>query len=80
MTWIIMYNKRNTSSFRKHVVTDHKIIFSHFVSYMDGRLNIVASGDASSVEVIMKTPLSRRKIPDNESSYRRFPQKKVTTC
>ena len=40
MIGMIIYKKRNTSSFRNHVVTDHKRILSHFVSYIDGRPKI----------------------------------------
>ena len=47
MTGIIMYNKRNTSPFRNHVVNVNNIIFSHFVSYGDGRPKVVAGYDAS---------------------------------
>ena len=65
---MIQYNKRNASYFRNHVVTAHKRIFSHFVSYMDWRPNIVAGDDASYLEVSVDTPLSRQKIPNYESS------------
>ena len=68
MTGMILYNKRNASSFRNHVVTSHKIIFSHFFSYMDGIPKIVAGDDSSYLEVGVDTPLSRRKIKNYESS------------
>ena len=66
---MIMYNKRNTSYFRNHVVTAHKSIFSHFVSYMDGQPKIVAYENASSLEGSVDTPLSRWKIPNDDSSF-----------
>ena len=69
MTDIILYNKRNTSSFSNHVVTYHKSTFSHFYSYMNGRPNIVAGGNASSLEGSMETPISRRKMPNYESYF-----------
>ena len=65
---MILYNNRNTSSFRNHVVAAHKSIFSHFVSYMDGRTNIVAGDDYSFLEGIVETPLSCRKMQNDESS------------
>ena len=68
MTGMILYNNSNTYSFRNHVVTAHKRIFSNFVSYMYGRPNIVAGDDASSLDGSVETTLSRRKIPNNESS------------
>ena len=68
MTGMILYNKSNNSSFSKHVVTAHNRIFPHFVSYMDGQPKIVAGDDAYSLEVIVDTPLSRHKMPNDESS------------
>ena len=65
---MIHYNKRNTSSFRNHVVTAHKKN-SHFFSYIYGRPKIVAGDDASSLEGSVKTPLSRGIIPNDDSSY-----------
>ena len=62
-----MYNKRNTYSFRNHVITAYKRIFTIF-SYMDGRPNILAGDDASSLEESMETPLSRRKMPNDDPS------------
>ena len=35
---------------------------------MDGRPKIVAGGDASSLEGIFETPISRHKMPNDESS------------
>ena len=64
---MILYNKSNTSSFSNHAVNAHKSIFVIF-SYMDGQPNIVAGDDASSLEGGVETPLSRRKIPNYESS------------
>ena len=64
---MILYNKRNTSSFRKHAVTAHKSICSHFVSYMDVRQNIMAGDDAPYLEGSVGIPLSPRKIPNDES-------------
>ena len=69
MIGIILYNKRNTFSFRSHFVTAHKSTFSHFVSYIYGQPNIVAGYDASSLEGIVYTPLSRRKMSNYESSF-----------
>ena len=69
ITDMIMHKNRNTSSFRNHVVTSHKIMFSRFFSYMDGRLNIVAGYYVSSLEEIVETPLSRQNIQNDESSW-----------
>ena len=49
MIGMILYNKKKTYSFRKHVVTAHKISFQLF-SYIDGQPKIVADDDASSLE------------------------------
>ena len=39
MTGIILYNKRNTSSFSKHVVTAHTMIFHNlFLTWMGGQI------------------------------------------
>ena len=50
MAVMILRNKRNTSYFRNHVVTDHKRILLHFVPYMDGLSNIVDGDDAFYLE------------------------------
>ena len=68
MTEMILYNKRKVFYFRNHVVTDHKSIRSHFISYMGAQPNILGGNDASSLEGTMYTPLSRHKMPNNESS------------
>ena len=63
-----LYNKGGNSSLRKHVVTNHTRIFSHFFSYMDGRTKIVACEYASYLKGSVENPLSRRKMPNYESS------------
>ena len=68
-TGMVLYNKRNSSSFRNNFVTAHNEIFSHFVSYMDGQTKIVAGDNASSLEGSVETPLSSQKVPNNESSF-----------
>ena len=40
---------------------------SQFVSNMDGRPKVVAGDNASSLEGSLETPLSRRKIPNDDS-------------
>ena len=52
------------------MVTEHKRVFYHFVSYMDGRPKVVAGDDASPLDESMETPLhlSRQKMPNDESS------------
>ena len=67
-TGMVLYNKRNSSSFRNNFVTAHNEIFSHFVSYMDGRTKIVAGEYASYLKGSVENPLSRRKMPNYESS------------
>ena len=65
---MILYKKRKNYSIRNHVVTDHKSIFSHFVSHMDGWPNIVAGDNDYSLEGSVDTPISRLKFPNDESS------------
>ena len=50
--------------------TAHKRVFYHFFTYMYGRPKVVAGDDASSIDVSVETPLplSRRKMPNDESS------------
>ena len=52
------------------MVTAHKRVFSHFISYMDGRPEVVAGDDASYLDRIVETPLplSRWKMTNYESS------------
>ena len=68
MAGMILYNKRNTYSFRSHVITAYKMFVSHFVFYMDGRPKIVAHDDASSLDGSTENPLSRKKMTNYESS------------
>ena len=57
MTGITLYNNRNTTSFRNHVVTSHKRVFKHFFSYINGIPKIVSGDDDSSLEVSVETHL-----------------------
>ena len=68
MTGMILYNKRNTSYFRNHVVTAHKRVSSHFFYYIYGRPKLVAGHDASSLDVSVENPLPllRRKTHNDE--------------
>ena len=64
---MILYNKSKTSYFRNHVVASHRRIFTLF-SFMNGRSKIVDVYYDSILDESVETPLSRRKIPNDESS------------
>ena len=63
---MILYNKRNTYSFRNHVVTAHKRVFSLF--YIDGCPKVMAGDDAYSLDGSVQNPLplSHQKIPNDK--------------
>ena len=69
MTGMILYNKRNTSYFRKHVVTAPNRVFYQFLLHL-WRPKVMAGDDEYPLYGSVETPLtlSGRKMPNDESS------------
>ena len=69
MTGMILYNKRNTSYFRKHVVTAPNRVFYQFLLHL-WRPKVMAGDDEYPLYGSVETPLtlSHRKITNDESN------------